>query len=127
MGGEPSASIGFIQQALAPQPAPTTFTIADLVVDTVRHKVIRNRQAIDLTRTEYQLLELLAQNSPRVVSRSTLIEGIWRKYREVTPGALDVLVNSLRGKLDAPFTMKLLHTLRGSGYLLTGDIRKQLK
>ena len=111
----------------APQPAPTTFTIADLVVDTVRHKVIRNGQAIDLTRTEYQLLELLAQNSPRVVSRSTLIEGVWREYREVTPGALDVLVNSLRGKLDAPFTVKLLHTLRGSGYLLTGDIRKQLK
>jgi DNA-binding response OmpR family regulator len=111
----------------APQPAPTTFTIADLVVDTVRHKVTRSRQAIELTRTEYQLLELLAQNSPRVVSRSTLIEEIWRGYREVTPGALDVLVNSLRGKLDAPFTVKLLHTLRGSGYLLTGDIRKQLK
>jgi DNA-binding response OmpR family regulator len=111
----------------APQSAPTTFAIADLVVDTVRHKVTRSGQAIELTRTEYQLLELLAQHSPRVVSRSTLIEGVWRDYREVTPGALDVLVNSLRGKLDAPFTVKLLHTLRGSGYLLTGDLRKQLK
>ncbi len=123
----------------APQPAPTTFIVADLVVDTVRHKATRDRQAVDLTRTEYLLLEMLAQNSPRVVSRSTLIEGIWREYREVTPGALDVLVNSLRSKLDAPFGMKLLHTVRGRGYLLkaeesiltetrlAGEMRKQLK
>ena len=123
----------------APQPAPTIFNIADLIVDTVRHRVTRKGQAVDLTRNEYLLLELLAQNSPRVVSRSTLTEEIWREYREVTPGALDVLVNSLRGKLDAPFAVRLLHTVRGRGYLLkaeesvlagmrlTGDLRKQIK
>jgi two-component system copper resistance phosphate regulon response regulator CusR len=112
----------------APQPAPTTFTIADLFVDTVRHKAMRKGQGIDLTRTEYLLLELLAHHSPRVVSRSTLIEGVWREYREVTPGALDVLVNSLRSKLDAPFKEKLLHTVRGSGYLLRAEgMRKQIK
>ncbi len=123
----------------APEPAPTTFTVADLVVDTVRHNVTRKGQAIDLTRTEYLLLELLAQNSPRVVSRGRLIEGIWREHKEVTPGALDVLVNSLRSKLDVPFLAKLLHTVRGTGYLLkaeeptlagrplTGDTRKQIK
>ena len=122
-----------------PQPMPTTFTVADLVVDTVRHRVNRSGQAVDLTRTEYLLLELLAQNSPRVVSRSTLVEGIWREYREVTPGALDVLVNSLRGKIDAPFVGKLLQTVRGRGYLLkaeesalagrrlTTDMSKQIK
>ena len=64
---------------------------------------------------------MLAQNSPRVVSRGTLIEEIWGAQAEVTPGALDVLVNSLRGKLDAPFPEKLLHTVRGSGYLLRAE------
>jgi DNA-binding response OmpR family regulator len=123
----------------APELSPTNFTIADLVIHTVHHKVTREGHNIDLTRTEYSLLELLAQNSPRVVSRTTLIEGIWREQKEVTPGALDVLVNSLRSKLDAPFPSKLLHTVRGSGYLLkaeqpavagkrlTGYTRKQTK
>jgi DNA-binding response OmpR family regulator len=105
-----------------PEPVPTTFTIADLVVDTVRHYVTRKGRAIELTRTEYLLLELLAQKSPQVVSRGTLIEGIWRDHKEVSPGALDVLVNSLRGKLDMPFPARLLHTVRGKGYLLKAEV-----
>jgi DNA-binding response OmpR family regulator len=102
----------------SPGPAPTTFTIADLVVDTVQHSVSRRGRTINLTRTEYLLLELLAQHWPRVVARGTLTETIWREHKDVTPGALDVLVNSVRSKLDAPFPAKLLHTVRGSGYQL---------
>jgi DNA-binding response OmpR family regulator len=101
-----------------PEPAPTNFTIADMVVDKIHHKVKRGIQPVDLTRTEFLLLEVLAQNCPRVVSRRTLMELIWGRQAEVTPGALDVLVNSLRGKIDNPFPLKLLHTVRGSGYLL---------
>ena len=104
-----------------PEPAPTNVTIADMVVDKVQHKVKRRGHGIDLTRTEFLLLEVLAQNSPHVVSRARLIEVIWGEQAEVTPGALDVLVNSLRGKLDAPFPAKLLHTVRGSGYLLRAE------
>jgi DNA-binding response OmpR family regulator len=74
-----------------------------------------------LTRTEFQLLEMLAQRAPRVVSRSTLIEGIWGGPHGVTAGALDVLVSSLRSKIDACFKTKLLQTVRGSGYLLRPD------
>jgi DNA-binding response OmpR family regulator len=103
------------------EPAPTHVTIADMVLDQVQHKVRRGGQSIDLTRNEFLLLEVLAQNSPRVVSRSTLIEEIWGHQAEVTPGALDVLVNALRGKLDAPFPEKLLHTVRGSGYQLRAE------
>jgi DNA-binding response OmpR family regulator len=101
--------------------APTNFTIADMVVDKIGHKVKRRGHAIELTRTEFLLLEVLAQNCPRVVGRSTLIELIWGRQAEVTPGALDVLVNSLRSKIDAPFPLKLLHTVRGSGYLLRAE------
>jgi DNA-binding response OmpR family regulator len=112
--------------------APANVTIADMVVDKVQHKVKRLGRGIDLTRTEFLLLEALAQNSPYVVSRSRLIEEIWGEKAEVTPGALDVLVNSLRGKLDAPFPAKLLHTIRGSGYLLRAEgtteyMRKQIQ
>jgi DNA-binding response OmpR family regulator len=105
----------------SPGSAQTTFTIADLVVDTVQHSVSRRGKLINLTRTEYLLLELLAMNWPRVVARGILTEGIWRDHKEVTPGALDVLVNAVRSELDAPFPTKLLHTVRGSGYQLKGQ------
>ena len=105
----------------SPEPAPTAIVVEDMVVDMLQHKATRQGHGIDLTRTEFLLLELLAQNSPRVVSRSSLIAGIWGGPKEVTPGALDVLVNSLRGKIDACFTTKLLQTVRGAGYLLKAE------
>ena len=107
-------------------PTPSAIAIADMVVDLVRHKATRQGQVIDLTRTEFLLLETLAQSSPRVVSRSSLIQRIWEGSREVTPGALDVLVNSLRSKIDACFPTKLVQTVRGSGYLLKAEAQEQV-
>jgi DNA-binding response OmpR family regulator len=109
-------------------PVMTQLNVADMFLDKVQRKVKRCGQGIDLTRTEFTLLEVLAQHSPCVVARSSLIELIWGDQAEVTPGALDVLVNSLRSKLDAPFPAKLLHTIRGSGYVLRaedGGMRRQ--
>jgi DNA-binding response OmpR family regulator len=103
----------------APEPAPMLVAVADLVVDLIQHRVTRKGQVIDLTRTEYVLLELLAQKSPRVVPRHSLIEGIWGGANEVSPGALDVLVNSLRSKIDSRYATRLLQTVRGTGYLLS--------
>jgi DNA-binding response OmpR family regulator len=97
---------------------PEILHVADLVVDRIRRKVARLGQGLDLTRTEFALLERLVLSSPRVASREALIEGIWGGQNEVTPGALDVLVNSLRSKIDTPFPRKLLHTVRGAGYVL---------
>lgn len=107
-------------------PTPSAIAIADMVVDLVRHKATRQGQVIGLTRTEFLLLEVLAQSSPRVVSRSALIQKIWEGPREVTPGALDVLVNSLRSKIDACFPTKLVQTVRGSGYLLKAEAPEQV-
>jgi DNA-binding response OmpR family regulator len=107
--------------------APVTFSVADMVVDRLHRKVTRQGQTLDLTRTEFLLVELLAQNSPRVASRITLIEGIWGGASEVTPGALDVLVNSVRGKIDSHFTTKLVQTVRGSGYLLKAGLDDPLR
>jgi DNA-binding response OmpR family regulator len=106
-----------------PEPAPMSVAVADLVVDLVRHKAMRQGHCIDLTRTEFLLLEMLAQRAPCVVSRSMLIEGIWGGPDEVTAGALDVLVNSLRSKIDACFQTKLLQTVRGAGYLLRPELQ----
>jgi DNA-binding response OmpR family regulator len=104
-----------------PETVPTTFTVADLVVDTQKRKVTRCGQVIDLTRTEFLLLEMLANHAPQVVPRAGLIERIWGGPAEVTTGALDVLVNSLRSKIDTHHSNRLLHTVRGKGYMLAGS------
>jgi DNA-binding response OmpR family regulator len=104
-----------------PEPAPTAIVIADMVVDMIRHTATRQGRRIDLTRTEFLLLEMLVQNASLVISRASLIEGIWGGPGEVSPGALDVLVNSLRNKIDACFKTKLLQTVRGVGYLLKAE------
>jgi two-component system copper resistance phosphate regulon response regulator CusR len=106
----------------AQEPAPmSALNIADLTVDLIQHKVFRKGHPIDLTRTEFLLLELLTRSSPQVASRTSLIQGIWGSVDEVSNGALDVLVNSLRSKIDLQFTTKLLRTVRGSGYQLQGN------
>lgn len=105
----------------SPDRAAGTLSVGDVVIDLVRRKVIRRHQPIDLTRTEYLLLEMLARQSPSVVTRAALIQGIWGGVHEVSPGALDVLVNSLRNKIDAAFTAKMVHTIRGAGYVLRAE------
>jgi len=100
---------------------PQMLAVADMVVDRIRRRVARDGQWVDLTKTEFALLERLALSSPRLASRDSLIEGIWGGRNEVTPGALDVLMNSLRSKIDAPFGRRLLHTVRGAGYALKAD------
>jgi DNA-binding response OmpR family regulator len=90
----------------------------ELVVDTVRHQAARGQVALDLTRTEFALLTCLARSSGQCVSRSALMECVWGPNPEVGAGALDVLVNALRSKVDAPFPRKLIGTVRGRGYML---------
>jgi DNA-binding response OmpR family regulator len=102
----------------APESASMTLTVADMVVDRVQHKVRRQGQVIELTRTEFLLLECLAENAPRVVPKNSLTEKIWGGPAEITPNALAVLVNAVRHKIDAHSTPKLLQTVRGTGYLL---------
>jgi two-component system copper resistance phosphate regulon response regulator CusR len=108
----------------APNALPTTFVAGDLILDRIRRKVSRDGHVIDLTRTEFALLGLLMSRAPQVISRNSLIEALWGGHGEVSSGALDVLVNSLRGKIDAPFRDKLLQTIRGIGYALNANITR---
>jgi DNA-binding response OmpR family regulator len=95
----------------------SALVVGDCVLDVTRHTITRNCRHIDLTRQEFQLLACLMQRSGQCVPRETLIEFVWRNDLKVGTGALDVLVNSLRIKFDAPHANKLISTVRGSGYL----------
>ncbi len=93
----------------------------DLAVDLVKRSVTRGNNNIDLSRSEFNLLLSLVRSAGQCVPRQSLMEGVWGANPGVGSGALDVLVNSLRGKIDASYQPKLIHTVRGSGYLLSSS------
>ncbi|MGA3372209.1 MAG: response regulator transcription factor [Terracidiphilus sp.] len=95
--------------------------VCDLAIDPVRRSVTRDSKSIDLTRLEFQLLTCLARQAGQCVPRHTLMECIWGADHPVGETALDVLVNALRAKIDAPYRKKLIGTVRGSGYLFKLD------
>jgi DNA-binding response OmpR family regulator len=109
-----------IQSITRPQRVETAIKIdaGGLVVDPARHLVTRDDASIELTRTEFALLGRLVRSTGSCVSRESLTECIWGDHHAVSPGALDVLVNALRRKIDAPFKHKLIRTVRGEGYAL---------
>jgi DNA-binding response OmpR family regulator len=97
--------------------------VGDLVVESAKHTVTRAGKIIDLTRTEFALLGCLLRNAGKCVRRQALMDCIWGTGHDVGPGALDVLVNALRAKVDAPFPRKLIVTVRGEGYMLKAKAR----
>ena len=92
--------------------------VGDLEIDTLRHRVTRAGQGLQLTAKEYALLLLLARNQGRVLSRTLIAEAIWGLFYDQHSNAVDALVRRLRAKLDTPFATALLHTIRGTGYVL---------
>lgn len=90
----------------------------DLVLDTARHAVKRANQSIDLTKREYDLLEYLMKNKGIVVSRSLILENVWGFDYMGDTNVVDVYIRYLRSKIDDSFSRKLIHTVRGFGYLL---------
>ena len=93
--------------------------VADLEIDRVRHQVWREGQGIKLTAKEYSLVEYLALNAGRVVSRSMIVEHVWDQSFEGLTNIVDVYVRQLRAKLDEPYKAQLIHTARGAGYYLS--------
>lgn len=97
--------------------------IGPLEVDPVRRTVVRDGNRIDLTAREFDLLEYLARNHDRVVSREMLARDVWKETSRATPldNVIDVHIARLRRKLDDPFGTKLLHTVRGVGFTLNEE------
>ena len=96
----------------------TTFRVADLEVDLVRRKAQRSGQRLDLTAKEFALLALLLRRRGEVLSRTVLAEQVWDMNFDSDTNVVEVAVRRLRGKLDDPFETKLLHTVRGMGYVM---------
>lgn len=100
---------------------PAILTLADLKLDLVAHKAIRGDKIIELTRRELALLEYFMKNANRVVTRTLISEHIWNYNFDTGTNVIDVYVNHLRSKIDDGFDKKLLHTIRGIGYIFKGE------
>jgi len=99
-------------------PEPTTLTVADLVLDLLSRRVTRAGRVIDVRPREFALLEYLMRNAGRVVSKTMILSHVWEYNFDPQTNIVDVLVSRLREKIDKPFETKLLHTVRGVGYVL---------
>ncbi len=99
-------------------PEPTRLAFADLSLDLLTRKVQRGAQAIELRPREFALLEYLMRNAGRVVSKTSILSHVWGYNFDPNTNVVDVLVSRLRDRIDKPFPAKLLHTVRGVGYVL---------
>src|SRR5947208_3033468 len=98
--------------------SPSTLTVADLVLDLLSRRVTRAGKVIDVRPREFALLEYLMRNAGRVVSKTMILSHVWEYNFDPQTNIVDVLVSRLREKIDKPFETKLLHTVRGVGYVL---------
>jgi DNA-binding response OmpR family regulator len=102
-------------------PEPTTLTVDDLVLDLLSRRVTRDGKPVDLRPREFALLEYLMRNAGRVVSKTMILSHVWEYNFDPQTNIVDVLVSRLREKIDRPFEKKLLHTVRGVGYVLRAE------
>jgi two-component system, OmpR family, response regulator len=98
-------------------PEPTTLTLDDVVLDLLSRRVTRASQSLDLRPREFALLEFLLRHAGHVVSKTMILSHIWEYNFDPQTNVVDVLVSRLREKIDRPFDKKLLHTVRGVGYV----------
>jgi two-component system copper resistance phosphate regulon response regulator CusR len=99
-----------------PVPRSSVLRVADLELDRLTQQVRRGGRRIELTNKEYALLEYLAAHPGRVFSRTMIIEHVWDQSFEGLTNIVDVYVRHLRAKIDDPFPLKLIRTVRGVGY-----------
>ncbi|HXT36140.1 MAG TPA: response regulator transcription factor [Chloroflexota bacterium] len=96
----------------------TRLQVADLQVDTSSHRVSRAGGTIELTSKEYAMLEYFMRNQDQVLTRTMISEHVWDEQFDSLSNIIDVYIRRLRRKIDENYTPRLLHTIRGSGYLL---------
>lgn len=100
------------------KPKTTKLKVADLELDQLSHKVRRAGKEIELTSTEYALLEYMMLNADQVVTRTMISEHVWSEDFDSFSNVINVYINYLRNKIDAGFNRKLIHSIRGTGYIL---------
>ena len=105
----------------APPRQQETLRMGDLEIDVLRQRATRAGQRLDLTTKEFLLLSLLARRAGEVLSRTLIAEAVWDMNFDSDTNVVDVNVRRLRSKVDDPFPLKLIHTVRGAGYVLECD------
>jgi DNA-binding response OmpR family regulator len=96
----------------------TVLRVADLTLDTVLHEARRGERRIELTAREYRLLEFLMRSAGRICGRMAILDRVWEYDFDPGTNLVDVYIKRLREKIDATSELKLLHTVRGVGYVL---------
>ena len=98
-----------------------TLRVADLRIDFNKRQVTRSGKRIELTLKEYALLEYLVRNAGQVLSRSMIVDHVWDQSFDSFTNVVDVYIRYLRNKIDQGFEPKLIHTVRGVGYVLNAE------
>ncbi|WP_297887420.1 response regulator transcription factor [Sulfurihydrogenibium sp.] len=94
---------------------------ADLTMDLLKKEVYRNGKKIDLTAKEFELLKYLLENAERIITRNMILENVFDIDFDIESNVVDVHIHRLRDKVDKGFEKKLIHTVRGFGYVLKSD------
>jgi len=97
---------------------PTVYRVADLELDRLSHRVVRDGTELVLQPREFRLLEYLMKNAGQVVTRTMLLEHVWDYHFDPQTNVIDVHVSRLRSKIDKGFERPLIHTVRGAGYMV---------
>ena len=100
---------------------PTKLTVADISMNLITREVVRAGKKIDLQPLEFSLLEYLLRNAGRVVSKTMIMEHVWDYYFDPQTNVVESRIYKLREKIDKEFPTKLIHTVRGVGYVLKED------
>jgi heavy metal response regulator len=100
------------------QPAPEKLQVADLALDCARRKVVRGLESIELAPKEFGILEYMMRNKGRPLSRTMIVEHVWDMDYDGLTNIVDVYIRHLRSKIDDRFPVKLIHTVRGIGYMI---------
>ncbi len=111
-----------IRRASRAADAPAALAVADLKMDPFAREVTRAGQPVDLQPREYSLLELLLRHAGRPVTKTMILEAVWDFGFDPQTNLVDVLVHRLRAKVDRDFPVKLIHTVRGVGYVLKATV-----
>src|SRR3954466_855664 len=100
------------------QPTPERLQVGDLSLDCIRRKVTRSNEAIELAPKEFSILEYMMRNRGRPLSRTMIVEHVWDMDYDGLTNIVDVYIRHLRSKIDDKFPVKMIHTVRGIGYML---------
>src|ERR1700688_64801 len=99
-------------------PLPSLLQVGDLVLNPASHQVTRAGEEISLSPTEFRMLELLMRRSGRAVARNTIVHSVWDSNEDVEENTLDAFISLLRSKVDRDHKVKLIQTVRGTGYTI---------